>query len=133
MHNEVVIVDDDKIVVFLHTTLLKKLDFAQNPRIFENGDDAVKFFRSSKANADNYLILLDIAMPVMDGWEFLDALKDNPVYQKCKIVMITSSIDMADKNKVDQFANIIDYVEKPLTADKIHQLKQIPEIKQLIS
>ena len=70
------------------------------------------------------LILLDLNMPIMDGWEFLDEFIKIPCKQKITIYIITSSIDRADVEKAKTYSNVSNYILKPVT---IEGLKEILE------
>ena len=76
MTNRIILVDDDPIIQYVHLRILKK--YSNQPLMqFENGSDALEYFEGIGGDTPPYLVLLDINMPVMDGWEFLDA-----VYQR---------------------------------------------------
>lgn len=63
------------------------------------------------------LILLDLNMPIMDGWEFLDAFIQIPCKQKITLYIITSSIDDEDIKKAKTYSNVSNYILKPVTID----------------
>lgn len=67
------------------------------------------------------MIFLDINMPVMNGWEFLDAYLEKFQERKDKIVILSSSIDFQDRQKSMEYEVVLGFLEKPLTMDKIHQ------------
>lgn len=63
-------------------------------------------------------------MPVMDGWGLLDRIHQGHFESEIKVVMVTSSVDRADKEKAAFYPMIIDFVEKPLNKEKLQQLKE---------
>jgi CheY-like chemotaxis protein len=70
------------------------------------------------------IIFLDINMPEMNGWDFLEALQELPSHlsNKCRIVMLSSSIDTADIRKARTYAMVEDFISKPLTVDKLNRI-----------
>lgn len=122
------IVDDDKIVTFLQKKLVTKCDLDSDPYIFEKASDALKFLTDEGDFQTEYLIMLDINMPGMNGWEFLEALENVPVKYNCHVVMVTSSIDRKDKLKAANNDYVVDYIEKPVSARHCAKLKGITKL-----
>lgn len=129
---KVIIVDDDKIVQFIHRKLLQKNNISVE-RIFENGRKVLNYIQS-KETAD-FLILLDLNMPVMDGWTFLEEIKKSPKMNDLKIVVVSSSIINSEKVKARKYLQVKGIFEKPMTIDSIEKikkfLKHLGEIKLL--
>jgi CheY-like chemotaxis protein len=117
---ETIIADDDEMVVFLHKIAAAESGLSQRPVVAYNGSQALDFIQ--KNTATPFLILLDINMPVMDGWEFLDAIQ-NLESPSVFVVMVTSSVDSRDRNKALKYAQVIDYIEKPLSVEVCVQIK----------
>jgi CheY-like chemotaxis protein len=113
---KVMIVEDDPMVSFLHKALIVKRDISSSPKDFMNGMEALDFILDDykKDQEAFYLILLDINMPIMNGWEFLEALKDCEVAKRTEVVIVTSSPDRDDREKAKSFDLVTDYLEKPL-------------------
>jgi two-component system, chemotaxis family, chemotaxis protein CheY len=123
---DVFVVDDDKIYHFILKNLLNRNDSRIKPSFFENGQDALEILKE-KIVTNNYpdLILLDINMPIMDGWQFLEEYRklkrdfDIPT----KVYMITSSVDVVDQTRARHFENEISkYYVKPINE---HDLSKI--------
>ena len=70
------------------------------------------------------VIFLDINMPGMNGWEFLDEFNNltHHVKTRCKIFMLTSSIDPSDIKKSQTYSTVKDFITKPLTKEKLEKL-----------
>ncbi len=120
MSKTVLLVDDDKIVSFLTANSIKKSPTVDNVEVAYNGLEAINFLESSTNHPD--FILLDISMPIMDGFEFLDTYYKKGLNKKSKIAIYTSSIEEADKEKAKQYSDVIDFILKPLSADKLQEV-----------
>jgi CheY-like chemotaxis protein len=120
--NAVLLVDDDVINNFINARLIKKSELADDLHISTNGKEAITHLTSrlEKQEACPELILLDINMPVMDGFEFVEAFRKlNFINQdKVVIVMLTTSSNPKDLEKVESL-KIGDYINKPLTEEKL--------------
>ena len=131
---KVLMVDDSDIVLFLHHEILAEAHLSHNPLSALNGEIALNIMLNEENPDSHYLILLDINMPVMNGWEMLDALNENadklPPYT---VIMITSSIDARDKAKSRNYKNVFGFYEKPLTAKDCFEIKHLQVIEQFFN
>lgn len=121
------LVDDDEINNFISIKLIKKALLNTEIMACLNGkfaiDQLVEIQRKDPDKMPDY-ILLDINMPIMNGWEFLDEYKRlniDPV-GKCKIFIISSSVFSNDINKARSYPLVKDFISKPLNVDKIKEL-----------
>ncbi len=128
-HNtlQTLIVDDDQLIQQVHELMVVDNGFAEHPMVFANGSTALAHIRQHDQEGTSFLVLLDINMPVMNGWEFLEALAITNLSSQVLVVIVTSSVDMADRLKAQRYAHVIDYVTKPvddlvLDTIKRHQL-----------
>ncbi len=117
------IVDDDSIIIFIHKKLVGRCGFPVAPETYLNGREALDNLMASADESTHSLILLDINMPVMSGWEFLDAIQDQPFAKHMKVAMVTSSVDASDKLKAKTYSQVIGFLEKPITVDMLNDLK----------
>jgi CheY-like chemotaxis protein len=117
--NKILLVDDDGAMNFLSKIILKKLDAAKEIEIAENGLVACKLVEQDDCPD---IIFLDIKMPLMDGFDFLDSFEKMNRCKKVKIVMLTSSLRPEDQEKAFQYKSVVDYIEKPLTTEKVDKL-----------
>lgn len=124
MMMEVMIVDDDEMVVFLHKVILAECMISFEPVIAHNGSEALDYLLNNGDKGTHYLLFLDINMPVMNAWRFLDELKNNSLNELIYIVIVSSSIDIKDKERAKKYSNVIDYVEKPLPLEYCSVLKE---------
>lgn len=122
--NGILLVDDDKTTNFLNRLLLEDLAVADKVLVAENGREALRLVeQQDKEGACPTLILLDINMPVMSGFEFLEAYTRTEVSckQNIVIVMLTTSLHPKDVNRLHEMP-IQGMLSKPLTRQKVQDL-----------
>lgn len=113
------LVDDDPINNLINKRLLGKVGISEQIIEFLEGEDALsKIYDEPSEN--NLLIFLDINMPVLNGWEFLEKYVESFPNRHDKIVILSSSIDFQDRQKANGFEIVSGFLEKPLTLDKIY-------------
>jgi CheY-like chemotaxis protein len=119
----VFLIDDDSINNYINARLIKRIGIVDDLAISLNGKEALAYL--TKLLAENKkcpsLILLDINMPVMDGFEFVDAFHKLEFENKKEVViiMLTTSENTKDIERVNTSENIVGYLNKPLTEEKI--------------
>ncbi|ANH59381.1 response regulator [Dokdonia donghaensis] len=126
------IIDDDPIFVFGAQRLMKLSNFCKGFLIFHDGEQAlnhlVPVLRGTVKSAIPDVILLDINMPILDGWQFLDGIITIEVVKEITIFIVTSSIDPRDKEKAETYSNVKNFIVKPITQDKLNDLmSQMPD------
>ena len=114
------IVDDDPIYQTIINKLIEKTEVFSAHSSFTNGKEAITALKKAlKDNTNNFpdIILLDINMPVMDGWEFMEEIKTikSKINKEIIIYIVSSSIAVEDRNKSKTFEDIIGYIPKPIT------------------
>lgn len=112
------LVDDDPINNLINKRLLGKVELADKIVEFLEGEEALVKLCDVDPNQST-LIFLDINMPVLNGWEFLDKYQDMHPHRSDKIVILSSSIDYQDRFKAQGYQVVSGFLEKPLTLDKI--------------
>ncbi|CAN5493597.1 response regulator [soil metagenome] len=98
--------------------------------IFVDGQEALDYLDLNFKESDYYLVLLDINMPVMDGWEFLKIVSDKVYAQHVFFAMVTSSVDRADKEKAIAYSQVIDFVEKPISFEECKKIRLMSQIAE---
>jgi len=134
MKLNILIVDDDKMITLLHKVIVVKYKISSNtPLLFSDGKMALEFLLSEYNPNENYLILLDINMPVLNGWEFLESVQPERFANKLFVIIVTSSVDSSDKQKAKTYPQVIGFLEKPLRAESCDFIKTIPAIAPFFS
>ncbi|WP_298524012.1 response regulator [uncultured Christiangramia sp.] len=123
-----IIIDDDDIVTFLQKKIVSKSGLDTDPLVFKDAYEALEFLEHEASQEEEYLIMLDINMPGMSGWEFLDHIKKLPLDERLHVVMATSSIDRKDKREAANDPHVVDFIEKPLSARHCEKLKGISKL-----
>ena len=117
------VIDDDYVSNFIADHILCKLNICDNVSFSRNGDEAIKFLKQTDSFPE--LIFLDINMPVMDGFEFIETFKSfNLEKQKTRIIIYTSSLTAQDIAMLKE-AGFADFILKPLTEDKLLSLLKL--------
>ncbi|MFN3402857.1 MAG: response regulator [Cytophagaceae bacterium] len=129
--NCALLVDDDEINNFINESLIKRLNITDNIVKVKNGIDALKFITSyHESEQCPELILLDLYMPVIDGFEFLSSFRSLQFENKecINLVVLSSSHNPADEKRLKEEFNVSNYFIKPLTDEKLINLLQSSQI-----
>jgi CheY-like chemotaxis protein len=133
MLERILCVDDDPITLMLCKKVIQKSNFSKEIDTAINGEDALNYFDNlivTKATSNNYpqLIFLDLNMPVMNGWEFLDIFSKDQYQNKfseTKVIVLSSTIDPEDIEKSKQYPMVMEFLSKPITSEILELLKNI--------
>ncbi|MFP5042356.1 response regulator [Parasediminibacterium sp. JCM 36343] len=128
MSLQVLIIDDDPAFVMMHKRRVTTSSIATSPQAYFNGKAAFEAISNPPNTDDHYLLLLDINMPVMDGWGLLNAIQQMPNANKIYAVMISSSLDKKDREKAWEYPQVIGFYEKAISIDICNEIKQNPVI-----
>jgi CheY-like chemotaxis protein len=128
MLETILFIDDDLITLMLCKMVISKASFSNEIATAKNGEEALKYFDTLKtAHSVNkpQLIFLDLNMPVMNGWEFLDSFntEEYSEFHQTKIVILSSTIDPADLERSKKYPMVIDFLSKPITKEMLEYLK----------
>lgn len=113
------LVDDDPINNLINKRLLGKVGITNQIIEFLEGEEALTQIEILPSE-HQVLIFLDINMPVLNGWEFIEKYSDFFPNRQDKIVILSSSIDYQDRQKAREYQIVSGFLEKPLTLNKIY-------------
>ncbi len=125
--HKVCLIDDDNIYQFTARRILELTGLAGEIQSFYNGKEAITYFKDERnLQSENLpdVIFLDINMPVMNGWEFLEEYKTIHSHFPKHIVVyvVSSSIDDNDMRKSREYKEVSDYIIKPVNRDRYKEL-----------
>jgi len=119
----VLLVDDDPTINFVHKLFLTEWGITDQIYTAANGQEALEFLEQNEDFGQHppSMILLDINMPVMNGFEFLEAYEGLPDKKKASVVMamLTTSLHDKDREKASKFVNLDSYMSKPLEKEQL--------------
>ncbi len=125
--NCVLLIDDDESTNFLHEIIINQAEITNKVIARQSGSSALEYLRQKKMNGEYPqpdLIFLDINMPGMNGWEFLEEYKQLEKAQQGKfvVVMLTTSLHPEDEERAKGMSEINDFMNKPLTVEMLHEV-----------
>lgn len=139
MINKVFCIDDDLITLALCEMVIKKARFADEVITAKNGKEGLTYFSSyfSKNNSGQLgdapqLIFLDLNMPVMNGWDFLEEylMKYADRLPETKVVIVSSTVNPEDFSRANRYEIVIDFINKPLTVEGMEELMANEQISE---
>ena len=120
------IIDDDQIYQLVMKRAIEQSGMIGSVLQFFDGEEAINYFKEKQQSTDALpgLILLDINMPYMDGWQFLDEFVKIPfkVDYQSTILIVTSSATSEDINRAKEYSVVSGYHVKPVTQDKFREI-----------
>jgi len=122
------IIDDDRTFIFVTNHLIKSNKLCEVVLSYENGQVAIDQLKARIENQESFpeIILLDINMPALDGWEFLEEFKKMKAMlpKAVRIYLVSSSIDERDVERSMSCSDVSDYIVKPVRLDTLIKLFQ---------
>ena len=125
--HEILLVDDNPADNFIHKSVIERLQAANSVTVTEDGAQALDYLRDIAESPQRQmpeLIFLDINMPRMNGWEFLDQLEtmEEVMQNTIVVMMLTTSLHPDDQAAANQRSELAGFLNKPLTRDSLQQL-----------
>ena len=127
MNNNIIIIDDYSINLKVAQMIIKQYGFFENITLFSEAKLALEYLinhQKSKTSVPN-IILLDLNMPVMDGWQFLNEFENLPssLTKEIKIYILSSSTDIRDIQRSRQYISVKGFFSKPLIPEMLHDIR----------
>jgi CheY-like chemotaxis protein len=127
----VMLIDDNEIDNLINQKMIEAANLCDNIYTHTGAKSAIEFLKNLEKMSDSVndffpeLIFLDIDMPLMDGFQFLDEFDklSNETKGKIQIVMLTSSINPQDMTKSKKYPYVKNYINKPLTQENLEKIK----------
>lgn len=127
----VMLIDDNEIDNLINQKMIEAANLCENIYTHTGAKSAIEFLKNLEKMADSVndffpeLIFLDIDMPLMDGFQFLDEFEklSNDTKGKIQIVMLTSSINPQDMSKAKKYPYVKGYINKPLTQENLEKIE----------
>jgi response regulator RpfG family c-di-GMP phosphodiesterase len=124
--NYLILIDDDRSTNFLHKMVIQKAIEVNQLVVFQKAKEALVFLVENYKKTNQYpeLILLDINMPEMDGWEFIEEYNrlNNACQSQVMVCMLSTSLNPDDKTKAENLLGQKSFMNKPLTREMITSL-----------
>ncbi len=120
------LVDDSEVDLFIQKKFIELSSFAENVITFSSPIKALEALQATKNSDVPSLIFLDLNMPLLNGFEFLEKINalSNGISKKVKVVILSSSNSPADRLRAKEFPNVINFFSKPLTMDGLQLLSE---------
>lgn len=119
------IIDDSEVDLFVQKKFIEMQQFAGEVVTFSSPTQALEVLGSHSHKDAGGLVFLDLNMPLINGFEFLDKAreKSSGIFNRMKVVILTSSNSRADQDRAMSFKNVITFISKPLTIQSLDRLK----------
>ncbi len=120
----VCIIDDDPIFVFGTKKMMEHVNFSERIIVYQDGQEALDSLSLLASQIDLFpeVIFLDLNMPIMDGWQFLDEFIKIIPPRPTTIYVVSSSVDPNDTEKVKNYDIVNDYIVKPMGVNELHSV-----------
>lgn len=119
----VLMIDDDPIFNLIYSRLIVKLNIKVEITTHLDGEDGLNYLQSKLGKNHQFILFLDINMPIMDGWDFLTKIENADICkQNMSIYLISSSTDEEDFQKASKFKSVKKMLSKPLLMETIKEI-----------
>lgn len=125
------LIDDSEVDLFVQKKFLEIRQFANQIVTFTSAKQALEVLTDNLIDESPGIVFLDLNMPVVNGFEFLEQVRESSatVFDRLKVVILTSSNSLADRERAQSFNNVISFIPKPLTVQGLDDLAKLIETK----
>ncbi|MEX2593362.1 MAG: response regulator [Anditalea sp.] len=116
---DILVIDDDMTIKMSIQRTISKKRFKNDVSTFNNGKEALLQLDHKANKMDQILIFLDINMPVLNGWDFMDELQNKDYQEKVNVLIMSSSTALSDKKRSNGYPQVMGYLEKPFASETI--------------
>ncbi|WMJ73298.1 response regulator [Cytophagaceae bacterium ABcell3] len=124
-HKHVIVIDDSQMDILLIKMIFESINYTEKLTIFQQAEEALDYFKEINPGKDQEklpdIVFLDICMPGITGFEFLDKFNDLPedIVKKTKFLIVSSSEDLSDMERSTKYPNVKGYMVKPLKKQQL--------------
>jgi CheY-like chemotaxis protein len=134
MLKRILYIEDDPVTAMLFKMIIRKNEFSETIDVCEDGMKALDYFENLKISKEEapQVLFLDLNMPVLTGWEFLDIFKTrfSNDFPNLKILVVSSSVDPTDLQLANNNPMVMSFLSKPIDKIKLNSLKLSAEFKE---
>ena len=118
------VIDDDDINIFIIKKIVEKTGLAIKMTSKSNGQQAIDYIKETLSNPEEFphLMLIDINMPIMNGWEFVEAYQMLNVQQSVDMYILSSSVYENDIEKTKSYSSVKGFISKPFSIERLKEL-----------
>ncbi|RZL46713.1 MAG: response regulator [Pedobacter sp.] len=128
MNRKILVIDDDPLILMIHEAVLETQELTCSLEFFDNAGDALQFMGETDNIDTQFLLLLDINMPMISGWDLLEVIQESSIHQNVAVVMVTSSVNEGDRLKAAKYSNVVGFISKPLKDTDFDNMKLIEKL-----
>lgn len=129
---DVHLVDDDAVIRTLQERIILKSGFVEHVTSHASGKDFMDFIHSGLERNKLIVVLLDLNMPDLNGWDVLDKIKALDLEEQIVVVVTTSSTDNEDLRSSYKYSSVVEYIEKPLNYSKMSRIMNLAPVKEVM-
>ena len=122
MKKKVLLVDDDRITNIINKKVFQRYEPECNPLIFTSGFSLLDYLQRHGEDRQRYIILIDINMPGMNGWQLLQELTNGFQQEKFEAHILSSSINPVDREMAENFSAVQSFIVKPLSFSDVKRV-----------
>ena len=126
----ILLIDDDPVMNMINRQMLIRSGWSNRIIDFQSAEDALKHLNQETETQKNFIILLDLNMPGMSGWDFIEFVENTPYKDFLTINILTSSVTSHDSEKALKYPLVKDYIIKPMNVAKCQEIVALAKIEK---